>query len=145
MHRVLTIALLLLAPLLADDTAARDKLIGSWREDGKAAAVWTLETRGEELHVLHSLPGGKDEEFQCNIMGRDCDVKLAGKHARVSLWFNGGMLVELEQRGTEIVKRRFRIASDGDAMEIELIPVAPIAKSPTTIRCQKVQTVAQQK
>ena len=125
--------LLVLAGIaMADEQADRDKLIGKWQEQGKdASVVWLLETKGNDLHVAHTL-GGKEEEFQCNLMGRDCDVKLSGHKAKVSMWYNGPMLVELETRGAEIVKRRFRIAADGQTMEVENIPVMPAGKPTVT-------------
>lgn len=49
----------------------------------------------------------------------------------MSLWFNGPKLVELETRGTEIVKRRFSIAGDGDTMDLETIPIFPSGKIET--------------
>ena len=125
--------LVLAGGALADDEADRDKLIGKWQEQGKGAdAALVLETKGDDLHVVRSLGGGKEEEFACNIMGRDCEVKLAGHKAKVTMWFNGPMLVELETRGSEIVKRRFKIVADGDTMEVENIPLAPAGKTTVT-------------
>jgi hypothetical protein len=62
----------------------------------------------------------------------------------VSLWFNGPKLVELETRGSEVVKRRFEIISQGDGanevMEMELIPIVPSEKT-QTFRYKRVQSL----
>jgi hypothetical protein len=47
------------------------------------------------------------------------------------MWFNGPKLVEIEARGTEVVKRRFSVTGDGDRMDVETIPIVPAGKSET--------------
>ena len=71
------------------------------------------------------------EEFKCNTMGKECAGKDAGRPSKVSLWFNGPKLVELETRGTQVVKRRFIISGDGDTMNLETIRIVPTGKSET--------------
>ncbi|HXK03387.1 MAG TPA: hypothetical protein VMS37_13355 [Verrucomicrobiae bacterium] len=134
---------LLAAAALGDDTADRDKLIGKWTQgSADADETWSLETVGDSLRVTHILKQ-KSDEFECNIMGHDCDVKLAGKRAKVSLWFNGGMLVELETRGNEVLKRRFK-AGEGDTLQIEVIPINPGGK-PEMEHFKRVQVSAERK
>jgi polyribonucleotide nucleotidyltransferase len=122
------------------------RLIGKWHQgtSGKdEGEVWSLETDGDSLRVSRSLKQ-KTEEFECNIMGRDCDVKLSGRRAKVSLWFNGGALVELETRGADTVKRRFRTVSDGDTLEVEVIPINPAGKT-EVVQLKRIQQVSAQK
>ena len=135
----------LAAAVLGDDSADRDKLIGKWQQssgDRGGGEVWSLETVGDSLRMTHSL-GQKTDEFSCNIMGHDCEVKLSGKRAKVSLWFNGGMLVELETRGAEVLKRRFKATGD-DALQIETIPINPGGK-PEMDRFKRVSVSAERK
>jgi len=61
-------------------------------------------------------------------MGRECEGKDAGREAKISLWFSGPKLVQLETRGSEVVKRRFAASQPGDSMEIEVIPIVPDGK-----------------
>jgi hypothetical protein len=116
----------------ADDQADRVKLLGAWdSQDESAKVAWTLESKGDKLHITYSQGDQKVAEFECNTKGRDCDSKLAGAKAKVSLWFNGPKLVELETHGAQIVKRRFAVAGQGDQMEVEVIPIAPDGKPET--------------
>ena len=62
----------------------------------------------------------------------------------VSMWFNGPRLVELETKGSEVVKRRFMILPKGDVMEMELIPIVPGGK-PETFQFKRVELSARQK
>jgi len=116
---------------VADDDD-RTKLIGSWRLQDEAGhdadAVWVLESNGDSLHITHSEGVHKIAEFDCTPTGRDCSVKEAGKPTKVSLWYNGSALVELETRGSEVVKRKFGLAADGRTLEIETTPVMPSGK-----------------
>lgn len=100
-----------------------DALAGSW-QDG--STVWTIESAGDQLHVLQMDGTRKVEEFTCNTMGKECK---AGK-AKVSLWFSGPKLVMLETHGSEIVKRRFD-AGGSDELVLETIPVTPTGKTET--------------
>jgi hypothetical protein len=109
----------------------RDKLIGKWQPAGAKdeGESWALETVGDALRISHSVKQ-KTEAIECNIMGKDCEVKLGGHKAKVSMWFNGDMLVEMETRGAEVVKRRFKVAGD-DTMKMEVMPIVPEGKTET--------------
>ena len=117
----------------ADDQADRAKLVGAWdSQDGAARrAAWAFEFKGDSLHVTYSEAGQVVTDFECNTKGRECDAKVGGGKAKVSLWFNGPKLVELETKGQEIVKYRFGVAGQGEQMEIEVIPIAPDGKTET--------------
>jgi hypothetical protein len=117
----------------ADDQADRTKLAGAWGSQDEAAkhASWTFEFKGDSLHMKYSEGSQVVTDFECTTKGRDCDAKVGGGKATVSLWFNGPKLVELETKGQEIVKRRFAIAGQGDQMEVEVMPIAPGGKTET--------------
>jgi hypothetical protein len=72
-----------------------------------------------------------------------CDVKTAGKKATVSLWFNGPRLVEMETKGSDVVKRRFTILPQGDVMEMEVIPIVPSGKT-ESVQFKRAQLTARQ-
>jgi hypothetical protein len=126
-------ALLAASPVLADDDASRAKLMGSWQlaDGGKDAAVWTLQEKGEIIHVAHSLGGRPMTEFDCDSFGHDCAIKDGGHTAKVSLWYSGPKLVEMETKGSFVWKRTFAISGDGETMDIELTQIAPAPKSET--------------
>src|SRR5580658_3840956 len=107
---------------LGDDSAERAKLTGTWQ--GEAKAVWIFESQGDSLHIINSQGDKKIAEFACNL-GKECEVKDAGRKVKVTLYFNGPKLVVLETRGEEVVKKRFGVIETGDTLELEVIPVGP--------------------
>jgi hypothetical protein len=128
-------ALLLAGSALADDDSGRARLMGRWQqsdENGQTKSTWALESLGGAIHVTSSNGTQTLEEFKCNTVGKECAGKDAGRPSKVSLWFNGPKLVELETRGTQVLKRRFSISGDGDTMDLETIPIVPTGKSEIT-------------
>ena len=127
-------ALLLAGSALADDDSGRARLMGRWQSDenGQTKSTWDMESLGEAIHVTSSNGTQTVEEFKCNTVGKECAGKDAGRPSKVSVWFNGPKLVELETRGAQVVKRRFSISGDGDTMDLETIPIVPTGKSEIT-------------
>ena len=134
------LSILLAASLSGQD--GRDKLIGTWQvSDAKSdAEVWSLETKGEVLRISHSVKD-KTDQIECNVIGRDCEVKLGGRKATVAMWFNGDMLVEMETRGNEVTKRRFKVAGN-DTLQLDVMAINPPGKTETVEfkRAQKAET-----
>lgn len=127
----LTSLFLLAGVALAGDDAAREKLTGQWQQtDGAEHTMLTLKDAGDSIHMNSNEPQTA-EDFECNTVGKECEVKVAGHKAKVSMWFNGAMLVELETTGSEVVKRRFKVSGDGDTLEIETVGISPAGKNET--------------
>lgn len=128
MKRILVFGCLICAgAAFADDTADRGKLAGSWESpDG---ARWVLDSKGDAVHVAEFDHDRKVSEFECNTVGRECDVKDNGKSAKVTMYYNGPKLIVLETRGSDVVKLRFQ-ASD-DQLEVETMPIVPAGKTET--------------
>jgi hypothetical protein len=127
--------LMLRSPAWADDSADRAKLMGKWRLEQKAsngpATSWTLELKGEGVIHVTRIEGDRTiADFECGL-GRECEVKDSGRKVKVSWYFNGPKLVELETSGSDVTKRRFGLASPGDAMELEVMPLVPSGKNET--------------
>jgi hypothetical protein len=125
----------------AGETADRDKLAGKWQPaEGQKSdyGTWTLEANDTGVRVLKESNGQKVAEYECNTMGRECEVKEDGHSAKVSMWFNGPKLVQMMTRGSEVVKRRFHVTGDTNTLELEIIPIAPAGKTEVVrlIRCQ---------
>jgi hypothetical protein len=117
----------------ADDTD-RAKLMGAWESQGETDSgrvTWLFESKGDAVRVTYFRGSQKLAEFECDTDGKDCPTKVAGHSAKVSLWFNGSKLVELETRGSDVVKRRFAIAGAGEEMDEEIIPIASDSKAET--------------
>ena len=81
------------------------------------------------------------ENFECNTDGKECSIKHSGHSSKVSIWFNGSKMVELETTGSQVVKRRFSVTGNGDTMELETIPVVP-GGSPEVTRFKRASAVA---
>jgi len=123
-------ALFALLPLAAvaqaDNQTDRAKLVGSWVlvSGGGPAAAWTFTTNADGLHVTEREGTETVADFECNLGGRDCDVKVSGHKATISMYYNGPVLVELEAKGDKVVKRRFSILPSGTSMKLEVLPVS---------------------
>jgi hypothetical protein len=146
-HLTAILLLSLGANARADDQSDRQKLIGSWELLGamgnSPASAWTFSTSRNSIRVTQLDGGDKVADFGCKTDGTSCDIKTAGKKATVSMWFNGPRLVEMETKGSEIVKRRFRILPQGDLLEMEVIPVIPAGKT-ETFQFKRAQVSARQ-
>lgn len=125
-------ALLLAGAAFADDTNSRALLIGQWQNQSGADqnSVWVIEQKGDELHVSASKGEQKLLESECKPVGVDCEAKDAGKSAKVSMYYNGPALVQLETKGSEVTKRRF-IAKDQESVDLEVTPIVPGGSSET--------------
>jgi hypothetical protein len=119
-------------PLLADVNEQREKLFGRWElaaESTHAAeSVWTLERKGDSVRVTYSEGARQHLTFECAPTGRDCVATNEGKRANVSLWFDGPALVEMETKGSEVVKRVFVAGENEGTLQLETIPVVPEGK-----------------
>jgi len=133
--------LALAIPAAAGDLEQRQKLAGSWQNSGAGPETWILEVTGDQMRITESAKGEKVVEYECNTLGKECEVKELGKHAKVSMWFNGPRLVAMEVRGNDVLKRRFEASEDGAGMKVEIIPIAPAGKT-ETLQLKRVVTAA---
>ncbi len=142
---VTTILLLSLsAAALADDQNDRQKLLGSWQSaENSPSSSWSFTADNNSIRVTQLEGTNKVADFACSTGGASCEVKTAGKKATVSMWYNGPFLVEMETKGTDVVKRRFKILPQGDVMEMEVIPIVPSGKT-ETFQFKRVQLAARQ-
>ena len=140
---VASAALLIGVVAMADEAADRAKLAGSWQLQDTAAkdvpSLWVIQDKGEGLRMSATQENHPAAAFECNTMGRECEFKDDGKSAKVLLYFSGPKLVQLETRGSDVVKRRF--SASGDEMVVEIIPVVPPGKT-ETYRFKRMQTAS---
>lgn len=130
-YAVVLVFLLLCCALLAETVSDRSKLAGTWESatPGKGGPeAWVIEEDDSGLRIKHT-DSGKVTEFACDRGKRDCEVKGDARKLQVSTWFNGPMLVQLETRGSDVVKRRFVVQSQDDLMEVEVMPLVPPGKT----------------
>ena len=126
--------LLLWVPVLADDASARAQLIGSWQQQdasGKGTSVWVVETKGNALHITNSQGDQKLSEIECRPTGAECEGTASGKKSKVTMYFSGPTLVQLETVGSDVIKRQFTVREQPDILELEVMPIIGSAKSET--------------
>ncbi len=101
--------------------ADRPNLNGSWQS---SAAGETLEIQQTD-DTIHIKETGHDKpvEYNCTTTGKSCKMK----DGEISLWYNGGMLVMMEQShgNSRVVKRRWTVAPDGKTLNEEVIHISP--------------------
>jgi hypothetical protein len=125
--------LILCAAASAGEKDPRASLSGTWQQ---SASKWVIEEKSDSIHVTYSENGQVQSEFECAI-GRECETSAGAHKAKVSLWFNGPKLVQMETRGNEVLKRRF--SANGDELELELIPINPDGK-PQVLKLKRVKS-----
>lgn len=126
---------LLIAPafLMLSSAIAADHpdFSGSWKlnstqskiKDSKLAtecSKLTIEQKDTEI----SLSEADGQAIHCSTGGKDC----AKKSSKVSFWFNGPKLVQMEysgHSGDHVTKRRLSLSPDGKTLQMEVIPISP--------------------
>jgi hypothetical protein len=122
-------------PVIAQE--ARPNLSGKWQfnagkselHSGKTNAVsLVIENKGPSIHVTKTVTAsGKDSviEFNCSTDGQDCNAK----GAKVSLWFDGASLVEMDVAGDAITKSSMKLAAGGKTITLTVSYISPKAES----------------
>jgi hypothetical protein len=137
---ILAVGLLITASVAsADDAEARAQIAGTWvvSAPGGAKDTWTIADEEGSVRLTHDQDG-KVAEFACKTTGQECSFKGGGRDAKVSMWFSGPKLVQLEMVGNNVVKRRFGVVDEGKVLEVEVIPVVPPGKA-ETVRFTRVE------
>ncbi len=107
-------------PLIADTQSDRASLVGTWNEHGGTHG-WVIESSAKGLHMTQLDASAPIADFTCATDGHDCDIKISGKKGKVSLYYNGSALIQMETKGDLITKRKFTI--DGDGLKVEVTPM----------------------
>jgi hypothetical protein len=116
----------------AEEKANHEKLLGSWQLQGQAtenrATEWIFALSGSDLQITQ-LNGEKVlARFVCATNGSTCKIKTGDDKGTISMWYNGTKLVQMETKGSAILKRRFEVLAPGDVMEVEFAPIVPDGK-----------------
>jgi hypothetical protein len=93
---------------------------------GKTSTVQlTIEQKGPKIHVLRSVKtsDGKESvtDFNCTTDGKDCDAK----GEKVSLWYDGKDLVEMDIGSDVVTKTRMSLAPDGKSISCDMSFISP--------------------
>jgi hypothetical protein len=115
----------------ADD---RPDFSGSWKLNTSASQIKDSRLTEEcaKLTITQkessiALADSDGHPVECSISGKECETKAA----KVSFWFNGPKLVEMEYKGHagHARKRRLSLASDGKSLQMEVIPITPAGEA----------------
>jgi hypothetical protein len=122
------VALLTGGLALAGDNTARENLLGTWELQNSAThESWSLESDGAVLHVVRKDDGKVNLDLRCKPDGSECTGTDEGKKVRVTMYFNGAALVQIETRDQSVIKRRFELDGQDD-LKIDLNPLNEPAK-----------------
>lgn len=129
-----------------DQVEDRAKLSGTWQiENGSGKPViWVIEQKADAAHFTNTEGDQKSADFECSTKGKECKVAESGKEAKISMWYNGASLVQMETKGSDVTKRKFSVEAEGDKMSIEITPIEPAGK-PETLHFKRAQTTTAQK
>jgi hypothetical protein len=147
----LTVGLLSLFIIaIRGQSAARPDLNGSWQLNPSQSELhshmpsgmnWLIEQNGDSIHMVERDGDKSVSDFRCATDGKDCKVKDHGHGVKVSFYYNGPVLVELEKMGENaVVKRRFHSSSNG--LTVEVIHLMPEGKEPEKLVLTKTDTPA---
>ena len=127
-----------------DQAEDRAKLSGTWATESASGKpmTWVIEQKADTAHFVNSEGDQKAADFECSTRGKECEIAESGKQAKISMWFNGSSLVQMETKGSDVTRRKFSI--DGDKMSVEIVPIAPEGKT-EILHFKRVQTTAAQK
>lgn len=106
-----------IASAQADPLADRANLTGSWVQNGGNRG-WVIEPSGNNLHMTLLENSAPVADFTCTADGHDCETKISGHKAKVSMYYNGAALVQFETRGDQVVKRRF--SATGNSLKVQI-------------------------
>jgi hypothetical protein len=117
-------------PLAGQD---RPNLSGTWQFDSSkselhtvkvAGATWVINEDDNSIQLTESEDGyGRKIELKCTTDGKEC--KVTGDKATASFWYNGPMLVEMENKGEHVVRYRMKLSDDGKTLTVETTSIVP--------------------
>jgi hypothetical protein len=132
-----SVCFLCLSFTLAKGQQDHPNLSGKWQTNasrstlrsGKpAVARLTIEQKAASIHLVFTMNDeGKESvvEFTCSTDGKDCDVQ----GEKISLWYSGPSLVEMDIGKETTTKSTMKIDEDGKSMTIDVAHITPTAEA----------------
>jgi len=120
--------------------AGRPELTGTWQLDAARSQIadarlkaqtWSIAQKDDSISITEAITdnGGKQRkiEIQCGTEGRECTIKEGGQPTQVTFYYDGPVLVMLEQwHGADYVtKKRLQTSEDGKTLTVEVQHLAP--------------------
>lgn len=93
---------------------------------GKASAVsLVIEQKNPSIHVLKTIRAANGKEsiidITCTTDGKDCDAK----GVKVSLWFDGASLVEMDVSDDTVVKTSMTLDNNAHTISAKITYISP--------------------
>jgi hypothetical protein len=117
-------------PLAGQD---RPNLSGTWQFDGSkselhtvkvSGATWVINEDDSTIQITESEDGAtKKIELKCTTDGKEC--KVTGDKGTASFWYNGPMLVEMENKGDHVMRYRMKLSEDGKTLTVDTTSIVP--------------------
>jgi hypothetical protein len=117
-------------PLVGQD---RPNLSGTWQLDSAKsemhtekvdAATWVINEDESSIQISESEGGAaKKLQLKCTTDGKQC--KISGEKATASFWYNGPMLVEMENKGDHVMRYRMKLSEDGKTLTVDTTSIVP--------------------
>lgn len=126
-----SIALLIFAGAAFGQANAGANVCGNWVNTSDSAKKLTVAEKGDTIHVEEMSGSRVVLDYTCPLNGQECEAKENGRPLKVMTYLNGPNLVELQERGSEVEKRRFVPGTDGKKMQLEVIPLSSSEKTET--------------
>lgn len=134
---------ILLAPALLLITSAvaanHPDFSGSWKLNSAGSRIKDskLSTECAKLTIAQkdasiTISESEGHPIECSTAGKECQVKNEGKLSKVSFWFDGAKLVQMEitgHAGEHIRKRQLSLSPSGKTMQMEVIPISPAGEA----------------
>lgn len=127
--------------------AAQDRpnLSGTWQFDGSkselhnmtlADATWVISEDDGSIQITESEGGAsKKLDLKCTTDGKEC--KVGGAKATASFWYNGPMLVEMENKGEHVTRYRMKLSADGKTLTVDTTSIVPKSSQDDVLVFQK--------
>ena len=99
---------------------------GSHIKDSKLEAELARLTISQKEPAI-TLAESDGHAVECTTAGKECETKVS----KVSFWYNGSKLVEMEYQGRagHVRKRRLSLSADGKTLQMEVIPITPAGET----------------
>jgi hypothetical protein len=123
-------------------TSLKTKFTGTWDLASDKSDVKLTKVTGMSLvidhpdksniHVIETAKadGGQEKrrEYTCSTMGRECDVSEGSQIDKLSIYYDGPKLVQLERLGKDadtVLKRIYELSEDGSMLTIQVTQIVP--------------------
>jgi len=141
--KLLTTGLLLFGMASVNASEGKADLSGTWKLDQARSEsgqthkdlVFLIEEKDTSTHIKETRGPNLNadvSDFTCGTMGKSCAMQDGADKAKVTVYYNGPVLVVLKtdgRKGDSVTKWRLSLAPTGDSINVEVIHIEPKGKT----------------